>query len=77
MKQGTRERLALIETEARRLARSGDHRGSWSIGRALQAQGFAEASKVLANRWTQSELDRICEQVTLRQGHLTRPAQAA
>jgi hypothetical protein len=76
MKQGTRERFALIETEARKLARSGNHRNAWSVGRALQAQGFVEVPKLLANRWTQSELDRICE-TALRQDQLTRQDRAA
>jgi hypothetical protein len=57
-----RERLALIETEARKLARSGQHLTSDTIRIALLEQGFEEASKVLSNRWTQSELDRLCEQ---------------
>jgi len=56
------ERLAQIETAARRLARSGRYLGFKSIEAALLAQGYAEVPKVFANRWTCSELDRLCEQ---------------
>ena len=56
------ERVAHIETEARKLARSGQHRSFSSIELALLSRGYREALKVFANRWTQCELDRICEQ---------------
>ena len=59
---GYRERVARIETEARRLARSGQHSGFRSIERTLSAGGYREAPRVFANRWTQYELDRLCEQ---------------
>jgi hypothetical protein len=62
MKPGMLDQLARIETEARKLARSGEHRGFGSIQRVLLARGFAQAHKVFANRWTCSELDRLCEQ---------------
>ncbi len=62
MVPGFYERLAHIETEARKLARSGQHRSYRSIEMALLGQGYREAIKVFANRWTQSELDRICQQ---------------
>jgi hypothetical protein len=55
-------RLARIETEARRLARSGKYRDFTSIQAALLKQGFGEASPKFWNRWTCSELDRLCEQ---------------
>jgi hypothetical protein len=57
-----RERAERIETEARRLARSGQHQGFSTIQFALAARGYREAAKVLANRWTQCELDRFCAQ---------------
>ena len=62
MKPETRERLARIETEARTLARSGNYHGFSSIKHLLLAHGYPEAQKVFANRWTQSELDRLCRQ---------------
>ena len=52
---------APIETEARKLAQTGAHRGWQTIQAALVAQGFEEAPKVIANLWTRSELDRLCE----------------
>jgi hypothetical protein len=76
MKQGTRERLAQIETEARVLARSGKYLSSRSIQRVLLTQGFCEAHKVFANLWTQSELDRLCEQARRHAGEIGR-AEAA
>jgi hypothetical protein len=62
IRREVRERAERIETEARRLARSGQHQGFSSIQFALAARGYREAPKVLANRWTQYELDRICAQ---------------
>ena len=62
MKTGLRQRLARIETEARALARSGDFGSFTSIERALLIRGFQEAPKIFANRWTQSEVDRLCHQ---------------
>jgi hypothetical protein len=62
MKPDTRERVARIETKARLLARSGNHRGFSSIKTALLVEGYPEADKVFANRWTQFELDRLCQQ---------------
>jgi hypothetical protein len=56
------DRHARIETEARRLARSGVHYNHNSVRAVLLSQGFSESHKVFANRWTCSELDRICEQ---------------
>jgi hypothetical protein len=76
MKQGTRERSAQIETEARVLARSGKYLSSRSIQRVLLTQGFWEAHKVFANRWTRSELDRLCEQARRHAGEIGR-AEAA
>jgi hypothetical protein len=60
MKAGLRQRLARIETEARTLARSGNFGGFVSVERALLTRGFEEAPRVFANRWTQSEVDRLC-----------------
>jgi hypothetical protein len=62
MKRVALDRLAQIETEARKMARSGQYRGSGSIQMALLAKGFSETSKLFTNRWTCSELDRLCEQ---------------
>jgi hypothetical protein len=55
------ERLAQIETEARRMARTGVyHRGFREIADRLLERGHAEAPKVFANPWTQQEINRIC-----------------
>jgi hypothetical protein len=62
MKRGTRDRLANVETEARKLARSGEHRGFASIQAALLERGFTEAAVVFRNRWTRAKLDRLCDQ---------------
>ena len=61
----TSNQVAQIETEARRLARSGKHHSFRSIQAALLARGLPKVPKVFANRWTCTELDRLCEQ-TLR-----------
>lgn len=60
MQRGIRERLARIETEARTLARSGEYGSSRSVELALVALGYPEAHKIFANRWTRSEIDRLC-----------------
>jgi hypothetical protein len=62
MKRGLRQRLACIETEARALARSGKFHSFSSIEMALLTRGFPEAHKIFANRWSQAELDRLCQQ---------------
>jgi hypothetical protein len=62
MKSSKLERFAKIETEARKLARSGDYHDFASIQVALLERGFAEAAWVSRNRWTCFELDRLCEQ---------------
>jgi len=72
MKPDMRDRLARIETEARTLARSGNHYGFSSIKNLLLTRGYPEANKVFANRWTQSELDRLC-----KQAHYARAGTAA
>jgi hypothetical protein len=72
MKPDMRDRLARIETEARALARSGNHYGFSSIKNLLLTRGYPEADKVFANRWTQSEVDRLC-----RQAHYIRAGMAA
>jgi hypothetical protein len=56
---------AIMETEARKLARTGTHGGWETIQMALVAQGFEEAPKVFANLWARSELDRLCERARL------------
>lgn len=58
------DRLAIMETVARRLARSGRHDGYYSIQYALLEQGYSEATKLIANPWTRGELDRICQQAS-------------
>ena len=62
LKIAIRDRLAKAETEARKLAWSGEYRSSKMIETALLNLGFLEAPKIFANRWTHSELDRICDQ---------------
>lgn len=74
MRRGMIERLAQIETQARILARSGRYRGASSIEIALLAEGFTEARKVFANRWSRCELDRLCE--VARRHHPARPEAA-
>jgi hypothetical protein len=66
MQRGIRERLARIETEARTLARSGEFGSSRSVELALVAKGYTEAHKIFANRWTRSEIDRLCELAAYR-----------
>jgi hypothetical protein len=56
------ERMAQVETEARKLARSGLHENYRSIEMTLLMHGYREALKICANPWTQSELDRLCSQ---------------
>jgi hypothetical protein len=68
MKRKLQERFARIETEARKLAHSGQHRWSHSIEMALLARGYRDAPKVFANRWTQYELDRLYEQAAHARG---------
>jgi hypothetical protein len=62
------DRLALIESEARRLARSGKYLSARSIEAALAQNGFLETALVFRNRWTCSELDRICQRAIEEQG---------
>jgi hypothetical protein len=73
MRRGLRQRLACIETEARVLARSGKFQSFSSIEMALLTRGFQEAHKVFANRWSQAEVDRLCQQA---QGRAARAEQA-
>jgi hypothetical protein len=63
MRAGMHAQRAQIESEARKLARSGQHYGWRSIERALLEQGrFSQVPNVFANAWTRSELDRLCQQ---------------
>jgi len=62
MKPSLREQLARIETQARVLAQSGEYYGFKQIERVLIARGYQEAAKIFANRWSQSEVDRLCDQ---------------
>ena len=66
------ERSAQIETEARRLARSGIYMGFRAIARRLVEQGYKEAPKLFENRWTQQELNRLC--YTSRPSLATQPS---
>jgi hypothetical protein len=59
--RGQYDRFGLIETEARKLARSGRYLGFESIQSALVELGYVDAPKIFANQWTCSELDRLCE----------------
>jgi hypothetical protein len=60
-RRGFVEQVARIETEARKLAWSGQYRSSSSIEIALISQGYRKAPQVFASLWTQCELDRLCE----------------
>jgi hypothetical protein len=62
MKRGQIERVAQIETEARKMARSGAYHNASSIESVLVEMGYPEARKLFANRWTHSELNRLCDQ---------------
>jgi len=55
------ERLAQVETEARRLANSGDFQSFRTIRRELIAAGYEEARQIFRNPWTQSEINRLCD----------------
>jgi hypothetical protein len=67
------ELRARLETEARKLAHSGQYRNSAAIERELVARGYPGLQKFFANQWTQSELDRLCRQAELfsKTGNLT------
>jgi hypothetical protein len=65
-KVGRRERLAYIESEARALARTGNHKDYSSIEMLFLVRGYHEARKLFANLWTQEELNRICRQARSR-----------
>jgi hypothetical protein len=66
MRIGLKERLARIETAARKLARSGQYAGAYAVEMALLTRGYSEAHTVFANRWSVAELDRLCDQARLR-----------
>jgi hypothetical protein len=67
MRAGVKEERARIESEARKLARSGEHNGWWSIQAALLTQGrFTQISYVFGNLWTCLELDRLCQKAQLQ-----------
>jgi hypothetical protein len=70
-KAGKRERLAYIESEARALARTGDHKDFSSIEMLFLIRGYQEARKLFANLWTQEELNRICRQARTRRASAT------
>ena len=54
--------LARIETQARALARSGKYRSHVAIRNVLEASGFELTAKIFDNRWSQTEIDRLCHQ---------------
>jgi len=54
------ERLAQIETEARRMARSGVYMEYSAILRRLEERGYRDAHRVFKNPWTRAEIDRLC-----------------
>jgi hypothetical protein len=66
MRPGVAEERARIESEARQLARSGEHSGWPSIKRALLQRAFTQVPYIFANAWTCSELDRLCQEAKLR-----------
>jgi hypothetical protein len=59
MRQNVEQR-AEIETEARRMARSGTYLEFGSILLRLKERGYAEADRVFQNPWTRAEIDRLC-----------------
>jgi hypothetical protein len=54
------ERLAQIETEARRMARSGVYVEYSAIQWRLEERGFSDAHRLFKNPWTRAEIDRLC-----------------
>jgi hypothetical protein len=54
--------LARIETMARSLARSGKYRSYVEIRNLLEVRGFDQTPRVFENRWSQTEIDRLCYQ---------------
>ncbi len=74
IQSGKTGKRAIIESEARKLARSGQYHTFRSIEAALLARGFDEVRAVFRNRWTCFELDRICQQAlgmarAIHEGH--------
>jgi hypothetical protein len=51
---------ARLETEARRLAHSGEYFDCISI-RAVFTSAYPQAQKYFENLWVQQELNRLCE----------------
>jgi hypothetical protein len=61
MRAGLVRERAIIETEARKLALSGCYAGWLAIQCVLMEQpGYTQVSRVFANEWTRSELNRLC-----------------
>jgi hypothetical protein len=56
-----KEILARIETQARKLARTGEHPDWWSVENTIVDAGYPEARRLFANRWTQVEISRLCQ----------------
>jgi hypothetical protein len=63
---GKLERIAEIESRARKLARSGEHRSYLTIRTVLNGAYPQEARFVFRNKWQQHELDRLCEHAALQ-----------
>jgi len=57
------DRLAEIETEARRMAQSGAYLEFSTILRRLEERGYQDARRIFKNPWTQAEIDRLCRLV--------------
>jgi hypothetical protein len=53
--------LARIETKARTLARSGKYRSHVEIRNVLEAGGYDLTARIFDNRWSQAEIDRLCD----------------
>jgi hypothetical protein len=62
-----RERLAEIETAARRLAWSGEFLTWRGVNNCLLELGYTDAAALFANPWTRSEIERICTTAYARQ----------
>ena len=71
MRRNLAQRYAQIETEARMLAWSGNYRTATAIERALVAKGYQEAAKLFTNRWTHSELERLCGEASRRKAKIS------
>jgi hypothetical protein len=53
--------LARIETQVRSMARSGKYRSHVEIRNALERAGVELTAQIFKNRWSQTEIDRLCD----------------